>query len=190
MVKCTRCNRSLKKAFIVEGRPYGPVCVHKLFGTAVLASLLNPKKPKSAPKPENDEQLLFVAERPESFQPPDGSKYYTGRVELINTPEEQYCIFAVTPSEVRELSLQASLEHCYHSPTGFNWGYGGSGPAQTAFAILHDYLNGDTQRALNLHQDFKWKVAAHWPMGSTWTLTAKEIETTITLIDVERMKGN
>lgn len=27
-----------------------------------------------------------------------------------------------------------------HSPTGFEWGYGGSGPAQTALAILCDYL--------------------------------------------------
>ncbi|MBT9252140.1 MAG: hypothetical protein KM296_00220 [Brockia lithotrophica] len=28
-----------------------------------------------------------------------------------------------------------------HSPTGFEWGYGGSGPADLALSILHDYLN-------------------------------------------------
>ena len=27
-----------------------------------------------------------------------------------------------------------------HSPSGFNWGYGGSGPAQLALAILADFL--------------------------------------------------
>lgn len=27
-----------------------------------------------------------------------------------------------------------------HSPSGFEWGYGGSGPAQLALAILADYL--------------------------------------------------
>lgn len=28
-----------------------------------------------------------------------------------------------------------------HSPTGFNWGYGGSGPAETAASILCDFFD-------------------------------------------------
>lgn len=28
-----------------------------------------------------------------------------------------------------------------HSPTGFNWGYGGSGPAETALSILVDFFD-------------------------------------------------
>ena len=31
MNKCTRCGRTLKKAFFVDGAPYGPVCVRKMF---------------------------------------------------------------------------------------------------------------------------------------------------------------
>ncbi len=45
-----------------------------------------------------------------------------------------------------------------HSPNGFNWGYGGSGPAQLALAILLKFTDKNT--ALRLHQDFKWEVVA------------------------------
>jgi len=33
------------------------------------------------------------------------------------------------------LNLEASLKVVNHSPTGFAWGYGGSGPAQLALAL-------------------------------------------------------
>lgn len=43
-----------------------------------------------------------------------------------------------------------------HSPDGFAWGYGGSGPSQLALAILlHFYGEGI---ALKYHQPFKWAV--------------------------------
>ncbi len=45
----------------------------------------------------------------------------------------------------------------------FNWGYGGSGPAQLSLAILLKYLNKED--AVSLHQDFKFKVVAGWPGG-------------------------
>lgn len=41
-----------------------------------------------------------------------------------------------------------------HSPDGFEYGYGGSGPAQLALAILC-YHTRDNQLAMRLHQDFK-----------------------------------
>jgi hypothetical protein len=46
-----------------------------------------------------------------------------------------------------------------HSPTGFEWGYGGSGPAQLALAILCHAL-GDDERAQRHYQDFKRRVVA------------------------------
>lgn len=58
---------------------------------------------------------------------------------------------------VRALPLRLDLYN--HSPTGFEWGYGGSGPAQLALALLADVL-GDERRAIKLHQKFKWKVIA------------------------------
>jgi hypothetical protein len=61
-----------------------------------------------------------------------------------------------------------------HSPTGFEWGYGGSGPAQLALAILADHCGNDEQ-ALNFYQRFKWAVIAELP-GRGWTLTSEEID--------------
>jgi hypothetical protein len=45
-----------------------------------------------------------------------------------------------------------------HSPTGFEWGYGGSGPAQLALALLLEVTDEET--AMELHHEFKWTVVA------------------------------
>lgn len=68
-----------------------------------------------------------------------------------------------------------SLKLRNHSPAGFNWGYGGSGPAQLALAILFDYYE-DKEKALRLHQAFKFRVVAAWPQENGWTITGAEIE--------------
>lgn len=68
------------------------------------------------------------------------------------------------------------LSHCnLHSPTGFEVGYAGSGPADTAASILADYFeetppsverawrgrsNGNSSIAISLHQSFKSDVIA------------------------------
>lgn len=36
MDKCTRCGRQLKKSFLIEGKPYGPICVVKMGGTVTV----------------------------------------------------------------------------------------------------------------------------------------------------------
>jgi Family of unknown function (DUF6166) len=74
-----------------------------------------------------------------------------------------------------------------HSPTGFCWGYGGSGPAQLALAILADYLKDD-QRALSLYMEFKFMVITRLPMDEDFTLTDREIENAISMITIGRMK--
>lgn len=61
------------------------------------------------------------------------------------------------------LDLAASLRVWNHSPTGFAWGYGGSGPAQLALAILLRYT--DEATAVRLHQAFKWDHVARWSDG-------------------------
>jgi hypothetical protein len=58
-------------------------------------------------------------------------------------------------------ALEPRLELHNHSPTGFAWGYGGSGPAQLALALLADAL-GDDERALALYQDFKWRCVSRF----------------------------
>jgi len=48
-----------------------------------------------------------------------------------------------------------------HSPTGFAWGYGGSGPADLALNILSIFTGQEF--AERYHQDFKWKFIATLP---------------------------
>jgi len=70
--------------------------------------------------------------------------------------------------------LDPRLDLWNHSPSGFEWGYGGSGPAQLALAILADYL-ADDAAALERYQRYKEVVVARLPYRS-WTLTSREIE--------------
>lgn len=49
-----------------------------------------------------------------------------------------------------------------HSPDGFSWGYGGSGPAQLALAILL-HVSEDVDMAQRHYQDFKSEHVAAWP---------------------------
>lgn len=67
-----------------------------------------------------------------------------------------------------------------HSPTGFEWGYAGSGPAQLALAILLDYFEftktfEPKRKAQTLHQDFKFAFVAQFPKAR-WTLTGEKID--------------
>lgn len=56
-----------------------------------------------------------------------------------------------------------------HSPDGFNCGYGGSGPAQLALAILLA-AGIRPERAVTLHQAFKWSFIATLPRDESFTL--------------------
>jgi hypothetical protein len=59
------------------------------------------------------------------------------------------------------------------SPSGFEWGYGGSGPAQLAIAILaHAY---DDAVAGDLYQRFKDEVVSHLPEEG-WILTETDLD--------------
>jgi Family of unknown function (DUF6166) len=62
-----------------------------------------------------------------------------------------------------------------HSPMGMNWGYGGSGPADTALSLLVDALNLDPDNVpRNLpYQRFKFALVAGW--GQSWVLTQEDI---------------
>jgi len=75
------------------------------------------------------------------------------------------------------------LKHrVYHSPDGFNWGYGGSGPSDLARSILWDFLG--TEPAPILYQDFKFHFASGWK--DVWEITSEEIQDWID----KRKKGN
>lgn len=73
------------------------------------------------------------------------------------------------------------------SPTGFEFGYGGSGPAQLALAILADCC-GD-ELALVFHQAFKWAVIARLsdPGGS---LTETFVRDVLAKLQADRAAQN
>jgi hypothetical protein len=78
---------------------------------------------------------------------------------------------------VNGCALNPRLDLWNHSPSGFEWGYGGSGPAQLALAILADHL-GDGELAVELHQEFKFQVVARL-QRERWTLASGEIDQAI-----------
>ena len=98
-----------------------------------------------------------------SNRPGDGAKRYEGR-------REGYAVIVTVDGR----RLNPRLDLWNHSPTGFEWGYGGSGPAQLALALLADHFGNDRQ-AVELHQPFKWEVVAKLPKRG-WTLTSRQIE--------------
>lgn len=62
----------------------------------------------------------------------------------------------------RELLPEKSQKLVNHSPNGFMWGYGGSGPAQLSLAIMLEFLPGE--KALRKYQKFKDEVIAKLDM--------------------------
>lgn len=76
--------------------------------------------------------------------------------------------------------LNPRLDLWNHSPSGFEWGYGGSGPAQLALALLADHLSDDGQAVLH-YQDFKRTVVARLPYRG-WTLTSEQVEESLEIL--------
>lgn len=62
-----------------------------------------------------------------------------------------------------------------HSPTGFNWGYSGSGPHETAQCILADFLGYDPEKQSGdiflLPMKFKNSFVSRIPSTQSFTLT-------------------
>ena len=88
-----------------------------------------------------------------------GSRSYDGaEVTRVNGPEHY--------------PLPWRLDLRNHSPTGLEFGYGGSGPSQLALALLAD-ATGDAELSCRYYQDFKWEVVAtlssdRWELTQTW----------------------
>lgn len=69
------------------------------------------------------------------------------------------------------LSPKKSQKVYNHSPDGFNWGYGGSGPAQLALAICMELM--PREEALAKYQDLKRSVIAGLPQGKDFEIEFK-----------------
>jgi len=90
------------------------------------------------------------------------------------------CLVLVAESDkpgihnVSARKLNPRFDLANHSPTGFEWGYGGSGPAQLALALLAHALDDDGT-ALDYYQQFKFAMVARLPHAE-WALTERDIK--------------
>ena len=71
------------------------------------------------------------------------------------------------------LPLAPSLSIKNASPTGFEWGYAGSGPSQLSLALLLDHC-GDRGDLIPLAQEFKRRFVSRW--SDDWQITPAELD--------------
>ena len=77
-----------------------------------------------------------------------------------------------TISDVEVTVNGKPLRHrVYHSPTGFNFGYGGSGPADLARSILWDLIGMEPYP--ELYHEFKFRFVAGWK--DEWEISSEDI---------------
>jgi Family of unknown function (DUF6166) len=92
---------------------------------------------------------------------------------------------AVDVEENGEVSvLDPRLDLRNHSPSGLEWGYSGSGPAQLALALAVDVL-GDADRAQEVYQRLKFKLVGSLPHEG-WIISEDRIRTAIEAIEQEQ----
>lgn len=72
---------------------------------------------------------------------------------------------------VQDNGEEYPLNHIERHSQEFNWGFGGSGPADTALSILTDCLG--MEEANQLYQLFKGEFVACW--GEEWSITEEKI---------------
>lgn len=80
--------------------------------------------------------------------------------------------------------LHLRLDLAKKSPTGFNWGYMGSGPAQLALAILANCY-GDDEFALTWFQGFKTRAIANLKKDEEWSLSEQQVREVMTVLKAE-----
>ena len=88
----------------------------------------------------------------------------------------------------KTLSMRLNIRN--HSPTGLAWGYGGSGPAQLALAILCEEYGEDVDKHPVYYQDFKWAVIAKLDFHKAWSLTSDQIRESVQRLkhDLEKQR--
>jgi hypothetical protein len=91
----------------------------------------------------------------------------------------------LTDVRVNGVPLNPRLDLRKHSITGFEWGYGGSGPAKLALAILADCI-GD-EAALQHYQEFKRAVIEPL-LRRHWTLTEQRVREAVLAIELNAEK--
>lgn len=130
---------------------------------------------------------------PEQIRTPDGRDPRLGDLALPRFSDKTYhgertpgggCVVwcdetqkAATPAALASYISRRPLPRCVQfripSPTGFEWGYGSSGPAQLALALLVDALE-DAELAQAHYHELKFAVVAGW--DDAWKISDGQIQ--------------
>lgn len=101
------------------------------------------------------------------------SKYYVvQRKRIKDLPPTVDCV-VVTQDGQRQLKHDG-----HHSPYGFAFGYGGSGPSDLARAIVADFT-GEKDPDPRLYQEFKWAWVARLQGDGPHILSDSKLESII-----------
>lgn len=75
-------------------------------------------------------------------------------------------------SEFKFINSKPLKHHILHSPTGFEWGYAGSGPADLAYSILWDFLGCEPEQITCMK--FKDRFVNNWER-ERWQISEDDI---------------
>jgi hypothetical protein len=92
-------------------------------------------------------------------------------------PGDKYVLTHTPMGEVVTINgypLDQCSEYVNHSALGFSWGYGGSGPAQLALALIVDAV-GRPDVARRFYQDFKWAFISRLDSESNHEFTVGDV---------------
>lgn len=139
VVRCGRCNRILKTVECVQ-MGFGRVCYRKAFGASFPHKERVPRSSQSIVHPR-------IAKR---------AKHEKGEAQPLFAMD-----IVCRRTSTGEASANVPRRVVHHSPDGYEWGYGGSGPADLALNILSLFVGAN--RAWPLHQEFKSDFIANMP---------------------------
>jgi hypothetical protein len=105
------------------------------------------------------------------------TKTYTGFRQRDAEGRSTHTVVTVLEEGKEPRPLDPRLDLRNHSPTGLEWGYGGSGPAQLALALAADVL-GDDDLAESVYQRLKFKLIARLPEDG-WRLSEEQLRQAI-----------
>lgn len=132
-MKCRRCNRPLKR------EPYRTLGIGKICAAK-----------------ENADREKQQYETGDVIVPYDGGDIFIER--LASPTYNEHGQLTLTQHSCSGIKTNVQRREVFHSPTGFNFGYGGSGPADFALNVLLMFTDKET--AHSMYQDFKWKYVA------------------------------
>lgn len=135
--QCSRCGRPLSNAKSRE-KGIGPECERKL--------LEGPKKARRANRNPGDNDTIVRY---------DGGSFFIER-KSAPTLKVSHGHLALAPAQHEASGIRTNVPRLVykHSPTGFNFGYSGSGPADLALNLLL-FVCRNTRDAERLYQSFK-----------------------------------